>query len=245
MKFIYPLRNRRLIYAVILFVSLLASNLSFGQCSDPYEPNDSKSTAKPIPTNQLIHALISTTLDVDYYRIDISASENNLRVILFNLPANYNLFVFNLQNDKIGSSKNKSLAPDTIILNELTAGTYWIKIRAKGGSFDPINCYNLSTETSETPFKIAPVEGELLAETSVFDLYPNPATTNVYVSCDDENVTATIAVYSLTGQKVYEMKETILTSTTTIDVSAFPAGQYFLEVRYAGGREMKKFVVTR
>jgi len=225
---------------------LFNSQISFSQCSDPYEPNDSKTTAALIPTNEEIHALIGTTLDVDYFKVLISEPSNNLRVILFNLPKDYNLFVYNKANQKIGTSKNKFQVPDTVTLNGLSIGTYWIKVRGKAGAYDPSHCYSMIALTSSDPFRLSTLNSAVTNENFSIDLYPNPTATSLFIDCDDEGISdATFSVFSLTGQRLSTTAQANDNATTIINVENLPAGQYFLEVRYAQGREIKKFVVSR
>ncbi|MBR1872015.1 MAG: S8 family serine peptidase [Bacteroidales bacterium] len=76
------------------------------------------------------------------------------------------------------------------------------------------------------------------------DVYPSPATTEVYVRTDTqtaENVTVT--VYSSTGAKVAGLSEEASAfSPVRVDVSSLAPGAYTLVAEYSGRRESKRFV---
>ena len=76
------------------------------------------------------------------------------------------------------------------------------------------------------------------------DVYPSPATTEVYVRSDTqtaENVTVT--VYSSTGAKVAGLSEEASAfSPVRVDVSSLAPGAYTLVAEYSGRRESKRFV---
>jgi hypothetical protein len=82
---------------------------------------------------------------------------------------------------------------------------------------------------------------------SPFELYPNPASDKLFVQCDDEKISSvTFSVFNFIGQKVYETKGAINENASIgIDVNSLKGGEYFLEIRYNGGVEVKKFVVSK
>src|SRR3989442_1193923 len=111
-----------------VFVSPLMKQCDAQSCTDNFEPNDSRRESAGIQTNTNYHALIGTTLDVDWFRFVITADEPNVLITLSELSENYNLYLFDdTTKAKIGSSKHKKLEPDTIIMNGLAPGKYDVK----------------------------------------------------------------------------------------------------------------------
>ncbi|MBC5994950.1 T9SS type A sorting domain-containing protein [Pontibacter cellulosilyticus] len=61
------------------------------------------------------------------------------------------------------------------------------------------------------------------------EVYPNPVQNTLRISLDAAKVrNATVNIYSITGQKVYEQSR--LAATTTVDVSTLPAGVYMVKI---------------
>ena len=81
---------------------------------------------------------------------------------------------------------------------------------------------------------------------SPFELYPNPVTDQLVIQCNEEISSVIFSVYNLMGQKISEMNAILdEESKTIVDVSHFDAGEYFLQIRYDKGMEVKKFVVSK
>lgn len=79
------------------------------------------------------------------------------------------------------------------------------------------------------------------AETAaIFQLYPNPAATEVTISAEDINK-GTINVFNLTGQKIYEAA---LQPEMKLHVANWPAGIYAVKVTSGSKNVTRKLVVT-
>jgi hypothetical protein len=76
------------------------------------------------------------------------------------------------------------------------------------------------------------------------NVYPNPVTPGqpFYVQTEPEYTGAKLAIYSLTGQKVWE--QTALHPVTEVTISA-PAGIYFLQIVKGNDRMTTKLLVTK
>lgn len=76
------------------------------------------------------------------------------------------------------------------------------------------------------------------------DIYPNPATTELYVSLGEETQVASVTIYDLKGNKVLEQAVTErLRGDTKIDVALLQAGVYVITIRDTDGMEYReKFV---
>ena len=78
-------------------------------------------------------------------------------------------------------------------------------------------------------------EGTAANESSALQLFPNPATNILNVSCT--SAISAITIYHITGSKLLTTK-----TTTAIDVSSFSDGLYLLEaIDHNGNRMVKKF----
>ena len=116
-------------------------------CVNAYEPNETQATAAQIAVNTNISAAISTTTDIDYYKFTLSAT-SNLSIALSNLPADYDLYLYNSAGTQLGSSTNSGTASENIIYNNAVAGIYYVKIIGYSGANSTTVCYNLDVATS-------------------------------------------------------------------------------------------------
>jgi glucuronoarabinoxylan endo-1,4-beta-xylanase len=71
------------------------------------------------------------------------------------------------------------------------------------------------------------------------NVYPNPANNQLIVSSERLTV-AEIKIYNVIGELVYSSK--VNTAKTTIDVSSYPVGLYFIGVQTATQSINKKFI---
>lgn len=77
-----------------------------------------------------------------------------------------------------------------------------------------------------------------------FQINPNPATTKIVI----RNLTADnyeVAIYDLTGKKIFQSQISDRTSQTDIDVSQLNVGVYVLQIHTTNSIDTKKFVVAR
>lgn len=233
---------------ITILLSLPFVKHSAAQCTDNYEPNDTRKQASQIQTNTGYHALINTSLDIDWFRFPVTADEPNVLIILSELSENYNLYLFDdTTKAKIGSSKNRKLEPDTIVMNGLVHGKYCVKVRAKAGRFDADSCYSLIVNTSALPYREAEVADYFVNERSQFELYPNPTSDKLIVQFDNNVSSLRFSIYNLMGQEISEIQDAQLdeNQNAEIDVSALSAGEYFLRIKYDTGIEVKKFIVSK
>jgi titin len=74
-----------------------------------------------------------------------------------------------------------------------------------------------------------------------FSVYPNPASSEIEVSIGQEAVSS-IEIYNLLGEMIYTTSNVKQQTTNEIDISSFPVGAYFIEIKTEKGYEIKKFV---
>ena len=117
-----------------------------------YEPNESLSAAYAISANTTYSAAIGTSTDKDYYKFTLS-SISNVTVDLTNVPAgkNYDLQLLNSSGTVLGSSTKAAGQNESITVNSLAAGTYYVYVFGNGGSYDVSNCYSLKVTTCPLP----------------------------------------------------------------------------------------------
>ncbi|PQL94426.1 PPC domain-containing protein, partial [Apibacter adventoris] len=127
--------------------TLKAEATAIAPCIVNYEPNDSFAKATDINTNTNYYAGIGSSADKDYYKFTLN-SKSNVTVTLQNLPKNYDLIIYNIAQNQIGKSALGGTSNESITLNYLKPGTYYVVVEGYNGNFDINRCYTLKAETT-------------------------------------------------------------------------------------------------
>ncbi len=131
-------------YSAAQFTTATAST-----CASAFEPNETQAAAAAISSGVANSAAISSSTDVDYYKITTTATSN----IVYNLAGpsgvDYDLYVYNSSGTQLGSSES-STATESVSLSGQAAGTYYIKVVGYNGA-NSATCYTITaTATTAT-----------------------------------------------------------------------------------------------
>lgn len=192
-------------------------NTPVAACTDSYESNNTFGTAKTISLNTAINGLIPSASDSDYFKISSpNSTATNIRVSLYNLPANYNIYLYDRNQVLIGSGIQTGTTPDTIVFNSTAKrATYYIKVSPVAGAFHTTTCYNLRAESSATTYR-APVPktssqpslayGTAPLPENRLSIYPVPARQQLYIDfTSEETHPAQLQFYDITGRLLKSM----------------------------------------
>jgi hypothetical protein len=116
-------------------------------CSTAFEPNETQSTAATINTGVANSAAITTSTDIDYFKISTSATSNIVYSLVGPSGLDYDLTIYNSAGTQIGSGAG-STATETVSLSGQAAGTYYIKVFGYNGA-NSATCYTI-TATATT-----------------------------------------------------------------------------------------------
>ncbi len=109
---------------------------------------------------------------------------------------------------------------DTIIIGKLNARNYILKyILSTSGNGDMEMNFLKFTVSQATDIKRNP------KITDMISVYPNPASTNLFISSQSNSVYK-VALYDMLGKTMYENN---FSQNLSIDVSAMPKGVYFVK----------------
>jgi hypothetical protein len=120
---------------------------STGGCSTAFEPNETQATAAAISTGVANSAAITTTNDIDYFKITTTGTTNNTFSLVGPSGVDYDMTVYNSAGTQIGSSTSAT-ATETVSLSNQAAGTYYVKIYGYNGA-NSATCYTI-TVTANT-----------------------------------------------------------------------------------------------
>ncbi|WP_295841244.1 C10 family peptidase [uncultured Apibacter sp.] len=206
-------------------------------CSNNYEPNDSFESAYPIRNILTYSSGISSPEDHDYYKFYIGINAD-VRIILENLPYDYDLKLYDSSKIEIGSSSNNNTNKEIINAKNLKPGVYYVHVYAKDKSFDPTKCYDLSVN-----YQPAQKDINGNTENSVI-LYPNPVQDIINLkNLDGLNIDkgkiTTFTILDRNGRtvKILPIKAE---NEITINVSDLPPNHYILQINGQNYRFIKK-----
>lgn len=122
-----------------------------------YGINNTRALSKAIGTNTPVRGTIKSDTDEDWFNFTITSASPNLRVKLFNLPENYNVELYDQTGKRVRRSYLQNKYVDAFIMNELSAGTYSVRVYGYNGIFDAVNPYTLQVTTSSSEiFSVTP-----------------------------------------------------------------------------------------
>jgi hypothetical protein len=219
-------------------------------CPDQGEPNNSLATASPIPVGTNFNALIASGTDVDYYSFSTNGSQKNVKVTLTNLPANYDLTLYNNKGTQLAASTNTGTSDETVVYNTNKPGSYDVKVSGVSGAFSATQCYTLQVLIGSGTFTANVADGS--ENTNLvrggLNLYPVPASTAITFSFDAyAKGKAAITIINQLGQEVYNKQVGVSNGINfnNIDVSLLKAGVYILKVNNGKEIQTKKLIISK
>lgn len=227
---------------------------SAAACTDVYEANNSRAKAKSIPVNTNITAKITTATDKDWFIFSTVAGSTNIKVVLDQLPLDYDLTLYNSSGSQLAISQLGGTTTETIIRNTSTAATYYAKVMGYSGAFITTSCYNLRVNTSGSSFRSSDlteyVEGNVNVEkvnsNSSFVVFPNPVQDILQMNfISDESSFAVVTLMDLMG-KVIETKTIEAVdglNNTEMNTSQLENGIYILKLTQDDETQVRKFIV--
>jgi len=225
---------------------------AFSVCNDSYEPNDISAQAKIIRLETAISANISSAADVDWFKLTTPNNANtSLRVTLNNLPADYDVYLYNKNLTLVASSTNVSTSNETLTYSSnARKATYYIKVAGKNGAYNASQCYNLLVQAVGSGGSITRVS-EPLNESDGLNvqlLYPNPASEFVQLSFNSvAQGKSDVQIVNTVGQLVKQHPINIANghNQVKIPVKDIRPGMYILKINNDGLSLIKRFVIAR
>jgi hypothetical protein len=219
-------------------------------CSDTYESNNTLSAAKTIAVNTNISAIIGSSTDIDWFKFTNTSTAKNIRITLNNLPADYDLRLYNSAGTLLYSSENGGTTVETITYNNAPVATYFIRIRGYNGAFSTSSCYRVNAGISSTAFKLDMSDendeevNESLETTVSF--FPNPSADGRFTCHLTNEFTGTIKmdIYDASGRVIStrNIDKTDQFMKTDIDLSNDRRGIYFVKIYNEEFQQITKIV---
>lgn len=235
-------------------VQLIKLNVS-DACNDKYEPNN----------NYLLAAKINAVTDLGFYgytgSIALQTDEdwfqfktvatNNLKLVLSDLLADYDLFLYKKSGQMISSSANTGTAEECITLNNADKGNYYLKIVPATSTCDPNACYRVNVWSSESPW-FEKADDEMLISSHgaamQVTLYPQPAGDFIFFkipAVTTQEIRATILTPLRQVIRAEELMQQSENGKFFMNVSNIPEGFYLLKLEAADKWYFTKLIIQR
>lgn len=218
-------------------------------CTDNYESNNSRNTAKIMPVNTTITARIGTSSDVDWFRFNNTSSAPKIKISMTGLPADYDVKLYR-NNTLVGTSENGGTTSEQIVYNTTTLATYYVKVYGWNGAYNATQCYNLTASLSASNFKDA--DGQLfqpeLVEAGSIDVYPNPTNGKInvdYLSASNQDIQ--LYIVDMMGRVVMSQNASVYEGPNSlyVDMNDLSNGMYLVMVKDASGESTKRVMLQR
>lgn len=209
-------------------------------CTDIYESNNTLSTAKTVSVNTDIYGLISPSGDNDYFKFTTTSPNTYIRINLSNLPADYDIRLYNSSGTQLAISQNGGTTAEVITRNTTSAATYYVRVYGYNNANNATQCYLLRINARNTAWR----EAELQVSNEVI-VFPNPSNDKVHIQFNtSKSEDITIRLVDLTGRTV---QTEIMTTEQGVNMFAFdvmqmPKGIYLIELISSENRTVKRFV---
>lgn len=232
--------------------STFTTTSATGSCTNNYESNNSRTSATSIVVNTDISSMLATSTDNDYFRFSNTSTQRNINVTLSNLPADYDLRLYNSSGTLLATSQAGGTTSEGIKYNNAPTGTYFARVYGYNGAFSASLCYTLRAAISSTAFKLdgsEQADGSKVAEDFQASLYPNPTNgiTTVEMNFGEAVDNATVRVFDFTGKVIRSYNYDALEGITqlNIDLSDMPNGIYPVVISSPLGTQAKKLILNR
>ncbi|MBI1836366.1 MAG: T9SS type A sorting domain-containing protein [Flavobacteriia bacterium] len=221
-------------------------------CTDNYETNETKTAAKTITINTNITAKIGSSTDIDWFKFSNSTTAKNMKITLTNLPADYDLRLYNSSGTLLATSQNTGTTAETIVYNTSTVATYYIKVTGYSGA-NSSTCYTLKAATSSTTLRTdgsdIQVNDESIQALSELLLIPNPSNDgNVLLTLKNETIgKVTITILDASGRVMEQIdseKEDAFYKKE-INLNAVEGGVYFIQISGSNFKTIEKLIINK
>ncbi len=222
-------------------------------CSDTYESNNTRSTAKVIPVNTAFNAQIAFSGDNDWYRFSNTSTNRRIKIELTNLPFDYDVKLYR-NSGLLATSENGGTTNETIILNTTNVSSnYFAYVYGFGGTFSNTQCYNLKVSLSSTNWRedgstdgeVEELEIPVVFADERFAMFPNPASDELNIDFFQQaDADVQVTVFDASGKAAVQQQREITKGDNrmVLNLSRLAPGAYFVQVRTGDEVTMKKLI---
>jgi hypothetical protein len=215
-------------------------------CTTAFEPNETQNAAISIVSGTTISAAIATATEIDFYKITTSSTSNITFTLSGPNGVDYDLYIYNNAGAQVGSSTGQT-ATENVVINNLGAGMYFIKIMGYGGQNSAV-CYTFKASavvvtncttayepnesiSAATPISLSTVVSSAIATATDNDYFKvNISSSGTYSFNLNGPTGIDLDVIVYNSSSNYIGTGTSTTSVESVTLSALPAGTYYIRV---------------
>jgi Secretion system C-terminal sorting domain len=168
---------------------------------------------------------------------------------LSNLPADYDLKMYNDAGVLIVSSENKGISNEIVSYNNATEGTYYVQVYGYNKANSAHECYSLTANVSGHAYPQAlRTESISNVQDKGFTIYPNPIIEDAIIEMDIEQPgIALILMTDLHGKEVFRVEKEVSKGNNTLLISPtnVPDGIFIVSVIRDGQITSKRVSVFK
>ncbi len=138
-------------------------------CGNNFEPNESIAAASLINVNTTNNAAITTSTDVDYYKLNVTTANQDIELILKNLTANLKLELLSSTGTALFTSDNYGTSDEKISYLATTTGLYYVRVTGVSGAVTA-GCYTLANSVKVNNCPAANEPNESISAATAFPL---------------------------------------------------------------------------
>ena len=228
-------------------------------CSDNFEPNNTRSTAQLIETNRTEKAFIGYANDRDWYYFKAEAG-TNCTIRLSNLPADYDIKLYDSKMRLLKSSENMGTADEVISYTATQRDSFILVAYGYNSAFDADRCYSffigtiaiavinptqtMANSENQNLYNSNAVSQGLRTEGGL-KVFPNPATDEITLQILPElESDATVTLMNLSGQVILTEKRWVskYENSINMDLSKISSGLYIISVKQGSQLWTQKLV---
>ncbi len=216
-------------------------------CLDIYEFNNTFATAKEISINSTITALIDNTYDNDYFLIKNTELKRDIKIYLTNLPADYDVRVYDMNRQVIGSSTKSGVSDEKIILKNAPVGMLYIRVYPNTAQSSK-QCYKLSIERINADLlrEDESIAAQDISNADGLKVFPNPASEmmNIEIKTEFEGE-ASIRLLDMTSREILHTKQSLTKDINNLqlNVNNIRDGIYMMHIQYGNQSKSKKVII--
>ena len=221
--------------------------------TDASESNNTRSTATSISTSTAYSRYICPSTDVDWFKVSTTTTYKNLKVTLTNLPADFDIDLYNSSGTYLKQSANGGTTSETIIYNASAAATYYVKVYGYNSAYSGTTAYKLTAYRSSSAYTSRTTSDndfqEEVQTPFTVDVYPNPTSDrlNVQFSLQQSEIVS-IRIIDLMGRTI--RLESVPGEAESVNVyhlntDDLENGLYFIEVSNEREKQIHKVQIIR